>query len=686
MQRILVAVILILACKVDENQAQTVPPDRRVNCDPFPGGNQQRCLSRGCIYDTSLDPNATTVPLCYFPPNTGYIVASGGNPILLQKSSSSVNNPYGTDFQELVFSYNQIGVHPFYLGLEPDGSAHGVFILNSNAQEVTTGPAPHLVYRTIGGQLEIFFFPGPTPEEVIRQYEQVIGTPYLPAYWAFGFQLCRWHYENLTMVQEAVARTVNAGIPFDVAFVDTDFFINQLDFTLDLEKWGGLPNYTKWLHSQNMHVTLNFDPPIQADTVVFQRALQQNASFIEWPRYDLVPQNVNGLHASASLKGGTVVRPVFFEFPRDNETHNLGHQFLWGSALMIAPVLYQGAVTVDVYLPSEAIWYSLYDYFYGTQISTGHQTFTAPWDYLIPVFVRGGYILPRQRPSTTTVASRLNEFQLLVALDANSQASGELYWDDGESLIPNDDYSQHNYHHFLYNFTVNNQSATLTITQDRTGTNLPLNTLDNIEILGYSYQPNLKSATLNGSPVLINTQLSSWSPFTKVLNITTSGSSVLNTLSDFTIASWMYYNGSKANGKLFYFDCGPYRWMFFTSNNANFHSNNGSAIYQATYNNGYDTTQFLLSPMAFPINQWFHVALTRLGTVTTMYLNGNAVNNITSTYLSPNQICQGTNYTPQLFIGYSQWNEYLNAIVDDFRIYQGALIASQVSSLASQSG
>ena len=93
----------------------------------------------------------------------------------------------------------------------------------------------------------------------------------------------------------------------------------------------------------------------------------------------------------------------------------------------------------------------------------------------------GGYILPRQRPSTTTVASRLNEFQLLVALgkriaffprncslDANSQASGELYWDDGESLIPNDDYSQHNYHHFLYNFTVNNQSATLTITQDRT--------------------------------------------------------------------------------------------------------------------------------------------------------------------------------------------------------------------------
>uniref|UniRef100_A0A914CRT0 Uncharacterized protein n=1 Tax=Acrobeloides nanus TaxID=290746 RepID=A0A914CRT0_9BILA len=82
----------------------------------------------------------------------------------------------------------QQGTHPFYLGLESDGSAHGVFIFNSNAQEVTTGPAPHLVYRTIGGQLEFFFFPGPTPEQVIQQYEQVIGTPFLPAYWALGFQ------------------------------------------------------------------------------------------------------------------------------------------------------------------------------------------------------------------------------------------------------------------------------------------------------------------------------------------------------------------------------------------------------------------------------------------------------------------------------------------------------------------
>ncbi|PIO54829.1 hypothetical protein TELCIR_23797, partial [Teladorsagia circumcincta] len=79
-------------------------------------------------------------------------------------------------------------VHPFYMILEPDGKAHGVLIFNSNAQEVTTAPGPALIYRTIGGNLDLYFFPGPTPAEVTQQYLGFIGRPVLPAYWGLGFQ------------------------------------------------------------------------------------------------------------------------------------------------------------------------------------------------------------------------------------------------------------------------------------------------------------------------------------------------------------------------------------------------------------------------------------------------------------------------------------------------------------------
>ncbi|KIH44130.1 hypothetical protein ANCDUO_25854, partial [Ancylostoma duodenale] len=37
-------------------------------------------------------------------------------------------------YSEALDTKNLYGVHPFYMVLEPDGKAHGVFILNSNAQ------------------------------------------------------------------------------------------------------------------------------------------------------------------------------------------------------------------------------------------------------------------------------------------------------------------------------------------------------------------------------------------------------------------------------------------------------------------------------------------------------------------------------------------------------------------------
>ncbi|PIO61255.1 hypothetical protein TELCIR_17228 [Teladorsagia circumcincta] len=36
------------------------------------------------------------------------------------------------------------------------------------------------------------------------------------------------------------------------------------------------------------------------------------------------------LHFLASMEGVTVVRPLFYEYPDDEETHDLGHQFLMG--------------------------------------------------------------------------------------------------------------------------------------------------------------------------------------------------------------------------------------------------------------------------------------------------------------------------------------------------------------------
>ncbi|VDN23045.1 unnamed protein product, partial [Gongylonema pulchrum] len=99
-------------------------------------------------------------------------------------------------------------------------------------QEVTLGPWPHLVYRTIGGMLDITFFPGPKPEDVIKQYLTFIGKPYLPAYFAFGFQLCRFGYTGLDEMKAVVSRVQKVGVPLDVVYADIDYMERYTDFTV----------------------------------------------------------------------------------------------------------------------------------------------------------------------------------------------------------------------------------------------------------------------------------------------------------------------------------------------------------------------------------------------------------------------------------------------------------------------
>uniref|UniRef100_A0A914YN06 P-type domain-containing protein n=1 Tax=Panagrolaimus superbus TaxID=310955 RepID=A0A914YN06_9BILA len=92
-------------------------------------------------------------------------------------------------------------------------------------------PLINNVGKNLYGQIEVFFFPGPTPEEVIKQYQQLIGTPMLPPYWALGFQLCRYGYSGIKEIQDVVDRMRAAGIPQDVQFSDIDYLNEYEDFS-----------------------------------------------------------------------------------------------------------------------------------------------------------------------------------------------------------------------------------------------------------------------------------------------------------------------------------------------------------------------------------------------------------------------------------------------------------------------
>ena len=106
---------------------------------------------------------------------------------------------------------NQYGAQPFYSVLEEDGNAHGVMFLNSNAMEYEFSPIPALIMRSIGGVFDFYVFSGPEPESVTQQLTSLIGRPFMPPYFALGFQLARWNYLDLDDMKRIVESNLAAG-------------------------------------------------------------------------------------------------------------------------------------------------------------------------------------------------------------------------------------------------------------------------------------------------------------------------------------------------------------------------------------------------------------------------------------------------------------------------------------------
>ncbi|GIY02981.1 maltase-glucoamylase, intestinal [Caerostris extrusa] len=561
-------------------------------------------------------------------------------------------------------SSNLYGVHPFYMNVEEDGCAHGVFLLNSNAMEIVLQPAPALTFRTIGGILDFYIFLGPSPEDVVKQYMEVIGLPGMPPYWALGFQLSKRGYATIEDVKALTKRTEEARIPYDVQYFDIDFMNNFKDFTFDEKRYSNLPAFVDELHEKGKKVVIVLDPAIASNKTLesnypaldvginrdvfvkvngtylegaswsgkayfpdfshpdirpywtqmcteFRKSIRfdglwidmnepsnfvdgsltgcsktslnyppygagvlgskhdgkllkrqfvwmlyimlanimisiiyiviikqitlaiiipgsrpmvvsrstfagsgrfvshtlgENLStwqqlrasipgilkfnlfgipfigadicgfalntteelclrwmqlgafyplsrnhnslyskdqdpasfgkeFIElvnkalYSRYELLPYLYTLFHL-AHTEGSTVARPLFHEFPEDKVAWDIKYQFLWGTALLISPIVEENARSVDAYFPV-GIWY---DFYKGEIVKDGSAlTMTLMDDGYINLHVRGGYILTLQKPNISTSVSRKQPMGLFIAPDELGEAKGILFWDDGIS-------------------------------------------------------------------------------------------------------------------------------------------------------------------------------------------------------------------------------------------------------------
>ena len=109
-------------------------------------------------------------------------------------------------------------------------------------------------------------------------------------------------------------------------------------------------------------------------------------------RYRLLPY-IERCAKAVSEQGGTLMRPLVFDFADDLEALQQKYEYMFGPALLVSPVTEPGVTTWRTYLPKhEGGWY---DYHTGQHYDGGQYVTTPVTKAHIPVFLRAGYHIDR---------------------------------------------------------------------------------------------------------------------------------------------------------------------------------------------------------------------------------------------------------------------------------------------------
>ena len=123
-----------------------------------------------------------------------------------------------------------------------------------------------------------------------------------------------------------------------------------------------------------------------------------------------------------------MMRPLVMDFPNDRIARDLNDEYMFGPALLVAPITQYQQRDRPVYLPAGTTWY---DYWTGKKPSSSK--FSAPSPYnQIPVFVRAGSIIP-YGPVMQYVGEKPSDPTTLYVY-AGSDGQFTLYEDEGTTL------------------------------------------------------------------------------------------------------------------------------------------------------------------------------------------------------------------------------------------------------------
>jgi len=162
---------------------------------------------------------------------------------------------------------------PFYIGHSMDreksgewrGSAYGIFFDNSYRSRFDLGSTDpeNVVFQADGGEMNYYFFYGPSMKKVVNRYTELTGRMPMPPKWALGHQQSRYSYGNEQQIKDVVERYREEKIPLDVIHFDIHYMDGYRDFTWNRDRFPDPKGLMAWLKERGVKPVTIIDPGVK---------------------------------------------------------------------------------------------------------------------------------------------------------------------------------------------------------------------------------------------------------------------------------------------------------------------------------------------------------------------------------------------------------------------------------------
>lgn len=158
------------------------------------------------------------------------------------------------------------GSHNFFI-LEDDEVATGFFIDYPSRIRYDVGftDLDSFSIDIFGEDFTLYIIEGESMKEIVVNFHEIIGKPYMPPKWGLGFFQSRWGYETENDIMKVYRTFREKDIPLDGIYLDLDYMESFKDFSVSEDRFPGFRELTATLKEDGVRLIPIIDAGVKIE-------------------------------------------------------------------------------------------------------------------------------------------------------------------------------------------------------------------------------------------------------------------------------------------------------------------------------------------------------------------------------------------------------------------------------------